>query len=594
MSPLFGWFLDHTMASRQAASRLFARLSVAVLLVGCAHDPRVFALRAPVVRDQDLDPVHVDCKDDVKDGHAGAAGCVPALYESSFSWDGVDNTVFRPVSKFFQVDSYGEAENVNAFDEVPDSSWFTNRIGARSMSPEQAALGYCAEGKVLTSDPPDGAWLIDHGKDNGANPGFRVNVDGQKYMLKTDDQQVERATAATSIASRLYYAAGWWAACDSVVYFKKSALKLQPGLLIKRNVGQPLKFDSALLDSILAKGGRRGELYRAAASRWLPGVAIGPFTYEGRRSDDPSDVIAHENRRDLRGARLIAAWLNHFDSREQNSMSTWMPVSLNDPASPGYVRHWYIDLGDCFGSEWELDSISRRLGQSYLLDFNYVLEDFATLGSIERPWERAKRSSGAENLGYFSARDFDPEKWRGEYPNPAFGRMTERDGAWAARIISRFTPEHVRAAVRVGDFTNPVHTAFLTDVLLQRQHILLRRYFSKLSPMSDVRIDGRQVCAVDLALRSAAFSPSSFKYAAQLRRGTGAPASLAAVRGTGEEACVDLGPSVAQEQLPDNAAERYLTVRFYNGVAPGPLLLHLYDLGASRGLRLVAIERPAN
>ena len=592
MSRLFGWFLGHTMVSERSRARLLTRLSAVLLLVGCARDPRQFALRAPVLRDQDLDSVRVDCADDPKLAGVAAAVCAPELYDSSFSWDAVDNTVFRPVSKFFQVDSYGEAENVNAFDEVPDSSWFTNRIGARPMSPEQAALGYCAEGPVLASDPPDGAWLIDHGKDNGANPGFRVDVDGEKYMLKTDDEQRERATAATSIATRLYYAAGWWAPCDSVVYFKKSALKLKPGLLIKRNIGRPLKFDSALLDSMLAKTGRRGPLYRAAASRWLPGVPLGPFTYEGRRSDDPSDVIAHENRRDLRGARMIAAWLDHFDAREQNSMSTWIAVNTKDPSSAGYVRHWYIDLGDCFGSEWPVDGFSRRLGQAYLLDFNYVLEDFATLGSIERPWERAKRTPGAENFGYFSARDFDSEAWRGEYPNPAFGRMTERDGAWAARIISRFTPEHVRAAVRVGDFTNPEHTAFLTNVLLQRQHILLQRYFGKLSPMADVRIDGRHVCAADLARRSAAFPASSFKYSAEVRHGTNDPTDAPVAQGDNEEVCAELGTPAVQAQSPDNAAERYVTVRFHNGVAPGPLLLHLYDLGTRRGLRLVAIERP--
>ncbi len=588
MSRLFAWFLVHIMAFEPRSWRRFRALSATLALSACAHDPRQFALRAPVLRDQDLDPVHIDCDDSKA---TPSAVCAPELYESSFSWDGIDNTVTRPVSKFFQVDSYGEAENVNAFDEVPDSSWFTNRIGARPLTPEQAALGYCAEGDVLSSDPPDGAWTIDHGKDNGANPGFRVNVNGTKFMLKTDDQQRERATAATSIASRLYYAAGWWAACDSVVYFKRSALKLKPGLVIKGNVGRPKPFTEALLDQILASGGRRGELYRAAASRWLPGVSIGPFTYEGRRGDDPSDVIRHENRRDLRGARLIAAWLNHFDTREQNSMSTWLPSDPRDPKSPGHVRHWYIDLGDCFGSEWTEDGFSRQLGQAYLLDFGYVLEDFVTLGSIERPWERAKRTPGAENFGYFTARDFDPDTWRGEYPNPAFGRMTERDAAWAARIISRFTPEHVRAAVRVGNFTDPAHTEFLSKVLLERQHILLHRYFGKLSPLGDVRIDGRRVCAADLARRSAAFSANAFHYGAELRRGSRDPRDAPVILAENAEVCADLGAPLVSE-LPDDAAERYVTVRLYNGIAPGPLLLHLYDLGASRGLRLVAIERP--
>jgi hypothetical protein len=569
--------------------RLLAGFGSLAVLLGCAHDPRQYPLRSAVVRDQDLDLVRVDCRDEKKPDGVVAAVCAPEPYESSFSWDAADNTIFRPVSKFFQVDSYGEAENVNAFDEVPDSSWFVNRIG--TLDAEQAARGFCAEGPVLDSNPADGSWLIDHGKDNGANPGFRVNVNGTKFMLKTDDTQLERATGAATIASRIYYAAGWWSTCESIVYFKKSALKLKPGLTIKANVGPPKQFNQALLDSILVKTGRRGELYRADASRWLPGVPLGPFTYEGKRSDDPSDVIAHENRRDLRGARVIAAWLNHFDSREQNSMSTWISDEEKNPASAGYVRHWYIDLGDCFGSEWAVDGFSRRLGQSYLLDFGHIAGDFASFGAIERPWERARRTPGFENFGYFSARDFDPDTWRGEYPNPAFMRMTERDAAWAARIIARFTPEHVRSAVRTGDFTNPRHTEYLSNILLQRQHILLRRYFSKLSPLADVRAEGRRICAVDLARRSQAFATPSFRYGASVARAGGSFRAARVDAAAQGELCIDLGAATPAASLPSDAEQRYVELRVNNGIAAGPLVIHLYDLG-ERGLRIVALERP--
>ncbi len=291
---------------------------------------------------------------------------------------------------------------------------------------------------------------------------------------------------------------------------------------------------------------------------------------------------------------MIAAWLNHFDSREQNSMSTWMPMNPKDGSFGGYVRHWYIDLGDCFGSEWSVDAISKRLGHAYLLDFNYLFEDFATFGAVERPWDRAQRKPGATNLGYFSERDFTPELWRGEYPNPAFGRMTERDGAWATRIIARFSAEDIRAAVSVGNFTNPAHTEFLVRVLLARQRRLLARYFSKLSPLADVQLTGRRFCATDLARSSGTFPSAAFRYRAELRRGTADAVTVPAVAGAQGETCVELAESTLARTVPDDSRERYVSLRIHNGIAPGPLVVHFYDLGADRGLRLVGIERPGS
>lgn len=564
---------------------------------GCGTSTRRFALRAPMTRDTDLDAVHVPCRDkpDDKDKTKTTKVCTPLPYESPFAWDGADQILFRPLTRVFAVDPAGESVNVDAFDEVVDSAWFTNRMGTLPFGLDDVTRGFC-DTQLDGAAAKDGEWPIDQGKPNGANPGFRVNVKGLgKFMLKSDPAgEGERATGATAIASRLYYALGWFAPCDSVVYFKPSALALQPGLEVTDNSGVTKKFDEPMLAKILAGAQHRGELVRMVASKWLPGRTLGPFTYSGKRGDDPNDVIDHEDRRDLRGARVVAAWLNHFDSREQNSMDTWMSVDpKNADAGPGYIRHWYIDLGDCFGSQWTEDQISRRLGHSYYFDLAHVGQDFITFGALDRPWERAMKSG---TFGYFSARDFVPDDWHGGYPNPAFGRMSERDGAWGARKIARFRDDLIAAAVRVGNYTLAEDTEYLTKTLITRRDIILTRYLKNLSPIGELKMTAEgELCGTDLARYARVFDDASFKYKAKVFvGGSFAPAGGAAVRADAQgSVCVSI-PHRAEgsSSVPDAEASRYVIVDIANGQAPGVLRAHLYDLGPRRGFAFVGLERP--
>lgn len=594
------------MSGRSAGVELAAwaaRLSPACALVatsfalaGCAGEPRRFPLRAPLWVDDDLRPVSVPCRpgpDDPTELH-----CRPVDYVSPFLWDVADNTIFGPVSRLFAADYGVPSQNVNAFDEVPDSSWFTNRIGLRALSPSDVLSAGCGSRPIDPNGFEPGSWVVDMGKPNGANPGFRISIEGVgRFMLKADVKgEGERATAATAIASRLYYAAGWYAPCDTVVYFDRTLLSLEPGLRFADNSGVERDFDAAALERVLDAAEERDGKVRMVASPWLVGRTIGPFRYEGVRDDDPNDVVPHENRRDLRGARVIAAWLGHFDAREQNTMTTW--VSL-DPkrkdASPGYTLHHYIDLGDCFGSKWEWDAISRRLNHSYYLDLEHLVVDALSFGLLERPWDRARIQPGLEMFNYFSA-ELEPDAWKAGYPNPAFARMQEADAAWATRILSRFGEDHVAAAIRAGDLSDPRHEAFLLHALSKRLHAIRRRYFAELSPIADLVVEGDRLCAVDLARQAKTWAPAEFRYTSALWAGTDLDPVAAPPVEVGAEGivCARLPRTTDDERLADDDARRYVVLDLHNGVAPGPLRAHLYDLGMARGHRLVGIERPAS
>ena len=579
-----------------APSRLVVFLLLAAGASACSADARRFPLREPIWRDADLAPVSVACRPE--GDAAGRSRCAPAPSTSSALWDAADTTAFRPVARFFAVDPAGAATNVNSVDEVPDSAWFTNRIGTgrEATTPEGLVRGPCGDA-AIDVDAPDGTWVIDRGNAPGEAPGFSVAVAGLgRLMIGLDGaRQPERATGAAAIASRLYHAAGYWAPCASVVHVRPSIFKLTPGLTITADRGAPRALDAAALAQLLASAPWRGGLVRVVATRALPGEALGPFRYEGTRSDDPNDAVAHEDRRDLRGARVLAAWLDHGGANERNTRDTWLAQREAEAlSSPGIVRHYQIGLDDCFGREADSDAASRRLGHANTLDLAQGTRDLLWLGIPERPWDRAKRSADGDIFGYFSARDFKPQAYQGDHPNPAFSRMIEGDGAWAARAIARFTPDLVEAAVRAGGFTLARHTEALVEQLLLRQKAVLWRYFAKISPIADARVSGEDLCGKDLARRSGTFVEAAFSYRAQTYAGADLAArSRPAVRpGAGGEVCLTV-PHVADDRgAPDDAASRYVIVDILNGVAPGPLRVHLYDLGSRRGFRLVGIERP--
>jgi hypothetical protein len=553
--------------------------------LGCGSGPAPrFPLREPMMHDTDLAAVDAPCRVAPTRNDPHHVACAPEPYESPFYWDGADNLVFRGLSEGLGIVRSGEAVNVNSLDEVPDSAWFTNRIGVHSMTPEEVARGACAPAQLL--DPAhaaDGSWVVDKGKMEGWSPGFRVDVPGKgRYFIKAEDKDVEpeRQAASSVIGAAVYHAAGYYSACEQIIYVRPSIFRLQPGLRSKKNFEPEKPFDQRALDALLAQSTHRDGLVRLSASAAIPGYAIGPYRFEGTRDDDPNDVIPHEDRRDLRGMRVLAEWIDRFDAREANTFDTWIAADKNAPrdSSPGYVLHYQLDTSETIGSTWPWPEISPRLGRSYVVDWGDIGRDIFSLGLELRPWDVIRPVPGHEIFGYFEARHFVPDDWKNEYPNPAFSRMTERDAAWMARILAHFTPAMVRALARAGDFSDPSNTEYLATVLEERLERILQRYLTRLSPIGDVHVEGEgRVCGVDFAEMRRVQQPARFHYSARL-----GGAALAVTHGDGGRVCVD---------VPRSGDGRYVRVEIEDGVARGALVAYLYD--TARGLKLAGIERPA-
>ena len=93
-------------------------------------------------------------------------------------------------------------------------------------------------------------------------------------------------------------------------------------------------------------------------------------------------------------------------------------------------------------------------------------------------------------VGNIEAAHFDPERWKPEYPNPAFERMQPEDAYWAAKRVARFSDAALRAVVATGDFTDPRQEAYLAETLIARRDKVVACYFRKLNPLDSFRVEG--------------------------------------------------------------------------------------------------------
>jgi hypothetical protein len=566
--------------------RPIASIVVLASLLSCAHEIRRFPL---------ADPMWVDEED------FRAFQPMPEEYFSPFAWDGADQMLFRPLSRFFAVDPAGAAVNVNAMDEVPDSSWYTNRLSRGPLDRQTLIHGACGDEPPLD---PAGPWTITSAKPNGANPGFIIeDAQERKFLLKFDStNQPERATAADVMGSLIYWAAGFSTPCNRAVFFDRGILEIDPEATAEVG-GEDVPMTWALLAPAFEKATRLPDgRYRGASSQFLPGIPLGPWRYEGTRDDDPNDVIPHQDRRELRGSYVLASWINHFDSREQNTLAMWIRQSDRDGA-PGYVRHNVIDWGDSFGSQWSWDGISRRLGHSSYFDLRHLLEDFVTLGLIDRSWRDAEKGPTGEVLGYFDVERFDPAVYRPGYPNPAFLAAGDHDKAWMSRIVAGISVDDVRAIVDQAQIQDPLVEEELKRILIGRRERILRTFFRELSPLTRPQVvgssDGPLLCAEDLVVAAELMEWDERPYWARAWRHVGGDdletvETGPLVRRRPHHLCAGLPQrSDATREEPHYFIVDLMGLWSIDDEKARPLRVHLYQLGPEE-YRVVGVERPTD
>ena len=105
-------------------------------------------------------------------------------HEDRNAFDFLNHTFLKPGDR-----RSVRAMNVNTLDEVPDSSWWTNRIGRKPMTVEALVRGP-DEHPVPSLD----GWIVSGGKSSGLQPGFRMtDPSGHTYQIEIDPPVEPRA-----------------------------------------------------------------------------------------------------------------------------------------------------------------------------------------------------------------------------------------------------------------------------------------------------------------------------------------------------------------------------------------------------------------
>lgn len=378
-----------------------------------------------------------------------------------------------------------EAQNFNTLDEVPDGSWFVNRHGKVRMSIEDLARG-----PIRGSGPdPDEIWTVFQSKTQGLTPGFQIlDEKGDRYIIKLDPVDIpELASAAEIIGTKIFYALGYHVPENYIVRVHPDRFVIREGTQTEDSFGDKMPLTEWRFRRSIRRVPRFEDgTIRVTASKYLPGAPIGPFRYYETRSDDPNDVIPHEDRRELRGLRLFAAWTNHDDTRAQNTQDAWV-----EERGRHAVRHFLMDFGSTFGSG-SVAMQGAHLSYHYSMDFNEMKRNLFGFGFRVPEYRRAKWPDFPkyQAVGRWEGELFDPEKWRNDYPNPAFQRMTARDAFWAAKILMKFTREELAAIVATGEYSDPDNAAYFLDVLLERQRKSGRFGINAINPLDEFRLDG--------------------------------------------------------------------------------------------------------
>ena len=472
------------------------------------------------------------------------------------------------------------AENINTIDEVPDSSWFTNRILAKPLSIEEAVRG-----PLTGNGPAPGTLTVIRAKSEGAAPGFTLrDTAGVTWFIEFDPpSNPEASSAAAVVAMRIFWALGYNQAEYYISRLSREQLQIDKSATFTPPSGKERPMTFKDIEPMLEKAARYSDgSYRYLASRLLPGKILGGFKYYGTRPDDPNDIYPHEQRRELRGLKVFAAWTNLVDVKALNTMDTLIAEN-----GQSRVRHWLLDVGSTFGigANGQHDWTD---GYEYFFEGDKTLKRIVTFGLYLQPWQTTKYEKN-RSIGIFEGDKFDPLEWKSRVPAAALLRARDDDAFWAARRVMAFSDDMIRALAKTGKYSDPKAEKLLADVLIKRRDKIGQTYFTRINPLVNFSLDSSGALKFENAATHAGVAKAQPEYRAAwfvLNNTTGVSSPLGETSSTTEQIAAPSG-------LPQSAAAyvvaevRAVTSPYPPWARPVRVTFHRTD----SGWKLVGLDR---
>jgi hypothetical protein len=376
------------------------------------------------------------------------------------------------VTQVVGADPEREAVNVNAFDEVPNSTWFTNRNHVRSVPVAELCQG--PDSVFLPAKP----WIIKHAKQGGRSAGFQIkDAEGKKWLVKLDPLGYPQLSSGSDMIARtLLHAAGYNVSHNEPVQFQRSDLTIDEDL---RQGKEETPFTESDLDTLLSRGAVQSDgSYSAYASLFLPGHALGAPSTRRLRPGDSNDWYAHINRRELRGLYVLSSWVGSWDTKDHQFLD--MYVEARD--SLGYVEHYILDVGGSFGAT-STGPKPLIAGYENAFDLEWIGRRIVTLGFVQEPWRRARQETGIPSVGNFESTVYEPAQFKTQILQPAFREMTDRDGYWGAKIVASFSNAQIAAAVDAVHYEDSRAAPYLVQCLIERRDKIAQHWFDRVAPL---------------------------------------------------------------------------------------------------------------